>query len=155
MKDNMLYQQLVLVVKVLGIVPLLIALFWLISGSSTILLSFVSVVGVLVLAAHYFSGYRIAKWLVGLFTIGYCGFQSYVFFSLLGTSSLSFIYLSLFVILFINGLVLLLSKQIANSFANDKQKLSSERTKRLKLLLWLLVAMISGFLIVDVLRLLV
>lgn len=133
--------------------PLLIAMYWLAIGSNDLLAICLWALGLVVAAAYYSCGYGIAKWVVGLFAVLYCGFQSYVFFSLLGSGSTALIYFLSFAIMTVNGLVLLFSKTVANSFALSKGALSDTSVKRLKLLFWLLVAVLAGLLIKDVIRL--
>ena len=143
------------VVRLLGLVPFVVFLYWFALSSSNLLVLFLWTVSIVVVAAHYFYGYSAARWTVGLFAFFYCGFQSYVFFSLLGSSSTAVFYFIFFAVLFVNALVLLFSRTIASSFSLKKQTLSSATLKRLRLLLWLLVVTLSSLLVNDVVRLFV
>ena len=143
------------IVKLLGVLPLLLAVYWSVTSGSNSLVLFLFAISSVAIIAHYICGYSLARWLIGIFAIVYCAFQVYLFFPLLGASSLTLIYFLMFVVLFFNGFFLLFSKKISTSFAIKRQGLSSASLTRLKLLLWLAIAMLAVLLIRDVVRLLI
>lgn len=144
-----------LFVKLVGVLPLLLALYWIFASGSNSLTLVLFAMSSVAITAYYFSGYSLARWLIGIFAVIYCGLQIYFFYSLVGASGLALIYFISFVVLFVNGLVLLFSKKIADTFAIKRQGLSSASLKQLKLLLWLVIAAFTFFLIRDIVSVLV